>query len=534
MVVARHPLAAAAGAEVLEAGGNAVDAAVAASFASGVVQPVANTIGGGGHIVVRPANGAPGAIDYRYMAPSRATSDMFEIGGASPESDLFGWHGVKGGANEVGALAAATPGSVAGLALAIERWGGGSLADALAPAIRLAEDGFEMDWYGSLMQGIHLDMLSSYPRTAATFLRDGGAPYRPRMIGDGDVFRQPALARTLRAIAADGPHAFYEGEVADSVEREIAAGGGILEAADLAAYRPRESTPPEVPYREALVLGPLNMSIIVPLVRMLAAADLRDLPPDDPRRLHLLVEILRRARFDLLRFYGDEEHGEHSWAELSSAERAEELISSIDRRRRTEVPGPDRTPGGGRGEGTVHLSAVDAQGTAVGLTETILGNWGCGVTTETGVLLNNGMVGFNPAPGHPNSIGAGKRPVSYMSPIVVLGADRAPALSLGASGGQKIAAAVLQVLANVLDLGMEMQDAIEAPRVDLEGEAVLLDDRFPATVEAALREMGHEVVRRAEGLATFEFANPCGIHVGQDGELAGGASQYQQTTVVGV
>ena len=534
MVVARHPLAAEAGVEVLEAGGNAVDAAVAASFANGVVQPVANTIGGGGHLVARLADGTVRAIDYRYAAPGRATPDMFEVGGPSPESGLFGWRGVRGQANEIGHLAAATPGSVAGLALAVDRWGRRSLAEDLAPAIRLAEDGFEMDWYGTLMQGIHLDVLSGSPHTASTFLRKGRFPFRPRIISEGDIHRQPALGRTLRVIASEGPEGFYEGEVAASVDREMRAGGGILDETDLAEYRPREAAPQKVALGDALVLGPLNMSIIVPLVRMLDLAGLRNLDARDPRRLHMVVEMLRRARADLLRAYGDEAYLEGSWEALSSADRAEVLLGTIDPRRRTDLEGADPSRGDGRGEGTVHLSAVDDEGNTVSLTETILGNWGCGVTTDTGILLNNGMVGFNPSPGHPNSIGPGKRPISYMSPVVVLGDGGTPVLSLGASGGQKIAAAVLQVLAYVVDLGMELQDAIEAPRIDLEGEAVLLDHRFPESVERDLREMGHEIIRREEGLATFEFANPGGIFVGADGVLTGGTNQYQQTAAVGI
>lgn len=541
MVTARHPLAAEAGCEVLRQGGNAVDAAVAASFVGSVVQPVANTIGGGGLLVVRDPEASEAFIDYRYQAPIRATADMFTPVTRGPTSDLFGWSGVSGAANGVGHLAVAAPGSVAGLARAVERFGRRSLSDVMGPAIGLAEDGFEVDWYGSLMQGIHLDILTRFPITARTFLRDGRYPYRPRVLGHGDRLRQPELAAQLRRIAENGPRAFYEGEAAETLVRDVAAGGGILELPDLVGFEPREAQPRRVTFRGHTVLGPQNMAVWVQLVQILEHFDLSSLEPDAPRRLHLIAEILNRVRGDQLRYYGDLEQIDAPWSELSSTEHAAYLATSIDPTRRTDPPsdriavahGPGPAPNVEDAEHTVHISAVDERGMMASLTETILGDFGSGVTTETGVLLNNGLVGFNPEPGHPNSVGPRKRPVSFMTPLVVTRPDGSSFLALGASGGRKIAAAVVQILSLVLDHGLGLQDAVSMPRIDLEGDAILLDARFPESAGRDLASMGHRVERRSEDLSTFEFANPCGVLRDPDGTLTGGVNPFQMTSAVG-
>jgi gamma-glutamyltranspeptidase/glutathione hydrolase len=533
MVVARHPLAAQAGCETLQAGGNAVDACVAASFATSVVQPVASTIGGGGQLVVAMADGRRGAIDYRYTAPGRAHAGMFELGGPVAESDLFGYPGVRGHANEIGPRAVAVPGSIAGLTLAAEQFGVLPLSDLVEPALALATEGFEVDWYSSLMQAVHLDLLTSFPHTAATFLRDGRYPMRPRTIGPADVHRQPALGATLREIARDGRDGFYRGRSAEAIVKEVRSGGGLIEPTDLERFSPVTASPPEVELRRFAVLGPLNMAVIVPLVRMLALADLHALDPCDPRRFHLIVEMLRLARADQHESYGDENFSPSTWAALSSPTHAADRLARIDDRHRGAPVATSRRFPTARGEGTVHISAMDSAGNAASLTETVLGNWGSGVTTESGVLLNNGMVGFDPRPGRANSIAPGRRPVSFMSPLIVLDERRSPLLALGASGGRRISAAVLQVMSNVLDLGMDMQDAVAAPRVDLIDDAVLADQRLPASVIRDLEARGHRVVSRSEELCTFEFANPCGVLRTASGSLQGGVNPYQATAAVG-
>jgi len=542
MVAARHPLAAEAGREILAAGGNAVDAVVAASFAESVVQPAASTIGGGGILCAR-LGGTSYGVNYLFEAPGGARPDMFPVTGEAGQA-LFGWSGVKDRLNEIGHLAAAVPGSVAGLCRAAQAHGRLGLGALLKPAIRLAQDGFEMDWYGSLMAGIHLDEIMRFPWTARLLLRDGRYPYRPAMLGPGDVHRQPELAETLRAIATDGADAFYRGAIAQSIADEMARGGGIVALADLARYRALESGLQETVYRGHRVLGhPDALMIYVEFLNILAQFDMAALAPEDPRRLHLIVEIFRRCWHDRMRFSGDRRFVDGPWEELASAAYGAAVAATIDPRRRTGLdhhpdPRGPRSPAPGpasRAESrTVHISAVDRDGGIASLTETVLGNYGCLVATASGVLLNNGMMSFAPVPGHANSIAPGKRPGSNMTPLLVLDPTGRPFLALGASGGRKIITAVLQVLNLVIDHKLGIQEAVAHPRVDLEGERVIVDARLPPDVADDLRAMGHEVAVREEGLSTFEFGNALGLLIEPSGLVKGGVNPFQATAAVGV
>lgn len=531
MVATRHPLAAEAGCSVLECGGNALDAAVAASLASSVVMPVANTIGGGGLLVVHdPHTGLSGTIDYRYEAPRAAYDGMYDPTPSAPDS-LFTADAALDQANEIGHRAIAVPGSVAGLIRAHQQWGRLPLAAVSSSAIRLARDGFEMDWYGTLMAAGHLEILRRYPRTASMFLRDG-LPYRPPIMGAGDLMRQPALADTLEEIVATDGASFYRGELASQVIDDLTAHGALIDADDLADYEPRESDSIALSYRGHTILGAANAALYRQLIPLLDQLELADYAPADPRRLHLLVEALRRCRAEQDTWYGDELALDHAqFRHLTSKSHAVELAASISRNRRTD-PIVSR-PWTARAECTMHVSAIDADRMAVSLTETILGNWGSGVTAPGGVLLNNGMSGFTLRPGHPNAVGGRKRPLSNMTPLIVLHPDGSLACTLGASGGPRIVGAVVQVLSHMIDHGLGIQEAIEQPRVDVHGEHVLLDARLGQDTAAELAGYGHEVLTRTETLSTFEFANPCGIAVKPDGKLHGGASPFQTTTAVG-
>jgi|SRR5579862_981769 len=546
MVAARHPLAAEAGVEILKAGGNAADAVVAASFAESVVQPVASTIGGGGMICYGGPNSKPQTINYLYEAPQGARADMFPLeSGAGP--GLFGWTGVKDSLNEIGALAAAVPGSVAGLTEAVAKFGRLPLNDVMKPAIRLADAGFEMDWYGSLMAGIHLDILRRYKHTAATLLREKQYPYRPRMLGTGDIHRQPELAATLRAISRGGAKEFYQGEVANSIERAVREEGGVLRADDLASYKTISGPAREIEYRGYQIYGqPHAMMLYALFINVLSEFDWSGLSPDDPRRLHLLIEISRRCWHDRYRYNGDARFFKGPWEALASREYAALVADTIDKKKRTSLdrhPDPTAlTPTVGKGKvspikvgdgRTVHISAIDSSGGMASLTETVLGNYGCYVTSDTGVLLNNGMMAFTPMPGHPGSIEPGKRPATNMGPMLVFDPKGQPFMTLGASGGRKIVSAVLQILNLVIDHKFDIQAAVAYPRVEWEGDKVILDARFSHTVINDLISMGHDVETRAEDLSTFEFGNACGITRDASGLLKGGVNPYQATAAVG-
>jgi len=549
MVVARHPLAAAAGRAVLKQGGNAVDAVAAASLAGSVVQPVANTIGGGGFLVLHDPVAGAQAINYHYRAPGRSRADMYPLD-ADARPGLFGWSGVTGRANEIGGLAVAVPGSIAGLSLAVERFGRLPWAKVVEPALALARDGFEVDWYATLMQALHLEELQRFERTAACFLRDGRLPFRAASIDAADRHRQPALADLLAAIARDGRDAFYRGPAAAALAEAVAGAGGLLEAADLAAFQPDCAPAESVLYRGYRVAAERGcIGFLASFLQALSRFDLsRFADPLAPERLDILARLLAHCWHERLRYGGDVAAVAGPWAGMRSPDYAAALAAGVAASlgRPPEQRGPDPADfdatapaalqGGtnlGAAGNTVHISAADGQGGLASLTETILGNYGSFVTTATGVLLNNGMMAFSPVGGVPNAIAPGKRPLSNMAPLIVYDPAGRPWMAVGASGGRKILSAVLQILSYVIDHGLPLQDAVAMPRLDAVGGELLLDARMGETVAADLRRLGHRVSLREEGPATFHFGNPCGIVRATDGSLHAGLNPFQMTAAAG-
>lgn len=544
MVVARHPLSATAGRDILAKGGNAVDAAVAASLVGSVVQPVANAIGGGGLMLIADKSDVF-AVNYLYQAPAGATADMFELeAGAAP--GLFGWSGIKGRANEIGGSAVGVPGSIAGLHHAVSIFGRLPWADVVAPAVAAAEQGFQTDWYNSLMASVLADEMLAFPATARAFLRNGRDAYRPAVVGPADVHRQPALAEVLKKVAANGPSAFYQGGIARNIAAAVRAAGGVLSERDLAEYKVRTPAAARLAYRGASISYlPYGAPTFALALGILSAFDLPKYRPDDPQRLHLVIEALKLAWAYRDRFNGDSDVVAGPWRGLADRRFAAELARSIDPKRAKaadtsvdpyEFDDADRGldgAGSARSEGTVHISAADDAGGMVALTETVVGNFGSLVTSDDGVLLNNGMIAFSPIPGQTNSIAPGKRPATNMCPIIVHDASGKTVATLGASGGRKIIPAVLQALLHHLDHGLSMQDSIAHPRLDLEGDAVVIDARYGASVADALERLGHGVVRRTEDLTTFEFGNACGISR-RDDQLRSGVNPFQMTMAAGL
>lgn len=536
MVTSRHPLSAEAGLEILRAGGNAVDAAIAASFAESVVQPAASTIGGGGLFTVRTREGSAHGINYMWQAPLRASADMFPIEG-TPARGLFGWSGVKDAANEIGGLAAAIPGSVAGLTTALERYGRLPLADVMKPAIRLARDGFPMDWYGSLMAGIHLDIIKRFPTTARMLLRNGEYPYRPNMIGKADLHRQPELAATLSAIAEGGSRAFYAGEIAESIVRAVNDAGGVFSLEDFSQYEAVVADSLEISYRGHKVRGDGGGFLIyAQLLNVLSHFDLSRYAQESAQYLHVLIEVFRHCLADRNNVGVDHRQSEGEWRKLLSAEYAESLARQIDSTRRTDIPSvlrASRAPTGGDTR-TVHLAAIDGEGCMASLTETVIGNYGCFVMSETGVLMNNGMISFAPVPGYLTSIFPGARPAaSFISPLHITHPDGKAIATVGSSGGIKIMTSVIQIALNIMDRGMSPQQAISQPRIDFEGDKVILDGRFEQQVIDTLRSYGHTVEVRSEELSTFEFGNPAVLARDGNGVIRGGVNPYQATVAAG-
>jgi gamma-glutamyltranspeptidase/glutathione hydrolase len=497
LVVAQERIAAEVGADVLKRGGNAVDAAVATGFAMAVTYPRAGNLGGGGFMLVHLAGRNESvAIDYRETAPAAATATMFLGADGKPDPAR----------SRDSALGIGVPGTVAGLALALDRYGSGkfTLAERLAPAIALARDGFAVtDDIADTLPRWHR-RLARWPASARIFSRPDGSALRM-----GDRLVQRDLAATLQAIAAQGPRGFYEGPVADKLVAAIRAAGGIMTPGDLKGYLPVVRQPLRGGYRgyDVVAMPPPSSGGVVLLesLNILAGFDLAAMPPGAPETLHLMIEAMKRGYADRARYLGDPSFTDIPLARLLDADHAARQRASIDRALATPAAAvPPLLPR--EGDNTTHFSVVDAQGNAVSNTYTLNFSYGLGLVADgTGVLLNNELDDFTAAPGVANAYGLvgfaanlpapGKRPLSSMTPTIVL-KDGRVVLVTGSPGGSRIISAVLQVVVNVLDHGMDIMAAVARPRVHHQWlpDEVRVERGFPEATLERLRDMGHHVV----------------------------------------
>ena len=462
MVVSQDAIASAVGAEVMREGGNAVDAAVAAALALAVTYPTAGNIGGGGFLVYRPAEGDPVAYDFRETAPGRSSPTMFLREG---EYDPVLHHNSH--------LAVGVPGTVAGLHLAWTEQGTLPWPTLVDPAVRLAREGFAVsDALARSLAGV-LPRMAPYPASVSQFSKNG-EPYRA-----GEVLRQGDLARTLARIAEQGPDGFYRGETAALVEREMQANGGIMTRADLAAYRAVRRTPLAGAYRghEVLSMPPISSggAAIVQMLNILEHDDLAASGFGSAATVHLMIEAMRRAYADRARYLGDPAFNPAMPIErLTSKAYAAELRRTIDDGR-ASASSPESFEWPREGGETTHLSVVDGARNAVSLTYTLEQGYGSKITVPgAGFLLNNEMGDFNAGPGittergligtAPNLAEPGKRMLSSMSPTIVT-RDGQLVLVTGSPGGRTIINTVLQTILNVVDFGMNVQEAVDAPRI---------------------------------------------------------------------
>jgi gamma-glutamyltranspeptidase/glutathione hydrolase len=518
MVVAEHPLGAEVGVGILERGGNAIDAAVATAFAMTVVEPFMSTIGGGGTMLIYLARRQETVVvDFNVCAPAACHERTYALGDGLNEGALFRWRRVENEANVFGHQSVAVPGSVAGLTLALERWGTLDLSDAMAPAIALARDGFVADWYMALHTAGYLAELSAFPVTANTYLRDGRFVFRPPGLEEGDRITYPALAGSLELIARDGASAFYKGAIGQAIVSEMREQGGFISQDDLSTYTVRVGEPLTGRYRGlevALSPGATGGITALEILNLLEREPGHRVGWRTVQGLHRRALAVRRAFADRFRFLGDAARVDAPWERLASKAHARE--------RRSELPrSAGRSPAASVTDCTTHVGVVDRERNMVALTHTAVSLFGARVVVPgTGILLNNGMIWFDPEPGKPNSVGPGKRALVNMTPLLAFKRGR-PHLTLGAPGGRRIVSAVPQVFASLVDSGCSLQAAIEAPRLHDEGQGLLLDDRVGASRIAALRRLGHHVEPRHEGYATCNFAKPIAIRVTPDGLEAG-------------
>jgi gamma-glutamyltranspeptidase/glutathione hydrolase len=540
MVTAMHPLAAEAGADVLRRGGNAVDAAVTMSFALGVVEPCMSGLGGGGALVVySPEAGIQCTIDHNMRAPLAATPTMFElIPGAAPLG-FYGWPAVRDNANIVGYQSIAVPGSVAGLCLALERFGTIDLDQALRPAIALAEQGFPVDWSLALHLAAGAREMRKFPATTEVFFRDG-LPLISEGTDGPEYLRQRDLARTLTLLAHHGPSVFYQGEIAQRIADAMTKHGGLLSAQDLQDYSPIEETHDALPsYRGHPIVGALKGSgstTTVEILKILEQFQIADLGHNSAAAVRILAEVFNQGFIDRFSLLDNADPKSAPTARIWSQGYAEQVAAEIRGRMHSH---PVRTPtvSSPPPGHTTHLSAMDRRHTSVALTQTLLSLFGSMVVVpETGIVMNNGMMWFDPRPGQANSIEGGKRCLSAISPLILLDRERPlPHLVVGASGGRKIISAVTQVISNVIDHGMRVQEAVAAPRVHRELAEILVDARVNARVGFTLLAQGYQVVRQEETYASGHFGLVSAIGFRPDtGTLHSGVEPLKYGMAIGV
>ena len=506
IVVSVHELASRAGVEVMQAGGNAIDAAVAAGFALAVVHPQAGNLGGGGFMLIRSSDGRLHFIDYREKAAAAATANMY----------LDAQGNVIENASVVGYKSIGVPGSVAGMVYAEKHYGKLTLIQVMAPAIKLARDGYALAWQDA--RDLRDKDLKKFPESHRIFQRDGNY-YAP-----GEILRQPELARTLERIAKD-PDDFYHGAMAHELVASLQKGGAVITTDDLAHYEVKEREPVRGTYRgyEIISAPPPSSggTALIEILNILEGFDLAKTGDRSAASVHLTAEAFRRAFYDRAEFMGDPDFSKIPVAQLIDKKYGTAWRESIDPAHATpskdlkrpaifseleqyaaQHPQPSavREP-----EHTTHYSIVDSDGNAVSVTTTLNDNFGSRVTAEgLGFLLNDEMDDFASKPGAPNlygliqgpanAIGPGKRPLSAMTPTIVL-KDGRLFLVLGSPGGARIITTVANILMGVVDYGMNIQEAVNAPRFHNQWMPDMLnvEQWFSPDAVSLLQQMGHKV-----------------------------------------
>lgn len=485
-----------AGVEILRKGGNAVDAAVATAFALAVTYPTAGNIGGGGFMIIRMADGRASAVDYRETASANASKTMF----------LDARGEVIAGASKTGHRSVGVPGTVAGMALALEKFGSLPWKDVLAPAVRLAAQGFPVSHAMARSLRSQEKKFGAYAESKRVFLRDG------RYYEEGELLRQPDLAATLRRIAEKGPREFYEGRTAQLLAAEMKAHGGLVTLDDLRAYKAVLREPVRGRYRgyELLSMSPVSSGgfLLLQMLGTLERYDLAALGHDSSAKYHFVIEAMKRGFADRAAYFGDPAFVKVPLAGLLSPAYIAARSRSIDPNRATPSEQiREGAPPPAESSETTHFSVVDKSGNAVSNTYTLRDGYGSGITVSgAGFLLNNVMDEFAARAGAPNAFGfpageantiaPGKRPVSSQTPTIAA-RDGKLAFVVGTPGGTTIPNTVLQVVLNLIDHGMNIQEAIDAPRIHHQWLPDLVRYErlgMAADVLRALEGRGHKLI----------------------------------------
>ncbi len=548
IVAGKHRFATNAGVAMLEAGGNVIDAAVAVCLAVGTVEPGSSGIGGGGYLVYH-MGGATGVFGFPMRAPQAAHAGTYRLTGAGGTGS-FGWPQVEGDANIHGPLSIAVPGAIAGLCAAHARFGALPLNEVVEPALRLARDGFAPTFFDHYAAGMSADMFIRYDELRHIMMPNGQWPSAP---GSAELLlRQPDLANVLEAVAKEGPNGFYRGAVAEALATGTRDLGGILSEDDLASYTPMHwEGGLEFDYRgRRIVVPPFACAGTTTAVtlKLLAGFDVAGMGHGSFQTLHHFIWAARLAYADRFVYMSDPDYVDAPWNGLVADDYLDARRALISERIGRVPSGDPWTHEEHRPaellppslpaweQGTTHLCVMDAAGNAVSLTNTIMSGFGSGIVPKgTGVIMNNGMMWFDPAPGHINSVAPGKAPLNNMTPALVLGESGATH-AVGASGGRLITNCVSQVLSNLLDHGMGPQAAIDAPRVDASLPTASADMRIGTDVIQQLREQGHDV--RVVPYDFLErgwtpFASPLAIVRGESPELRAGVDTFHSAYAAG-
>lgn len=497
MVSSENNIATQAGVDVLERGGNAVDAAIAVGYVLAVTHPQAGNIGGGGFMLLRTKDGKTTAIDFREMAPSKASRDMFldEKGNADSKKSLTSH------------LASGVPGTVAGFAMASEKYGTMPMADLIQPAIKLAKDGFPVNQ--ALSDALALygrEVMLNNDHSRAIFFKSGDVPW-----AKGEMLIQSDLATSLELIAQQGADAFYKGKISDEIADEMAKHGGLITKADLAAYKAIERQPVSGSYKGYQVYSmptPSSGGIhIIEILNILENFDLKSMGQNSANAIHVMSEAMKYAYADRSEYLGDPAFVKVPVNALINKEYANSLAANIDINKAR--PSAEIKPGKlapYESDQTTHFSVVDSQGNAVAVTYTLNTNFGSGIVAgKSGVLLNNQMDDFSVKPGVPNVYGliggeanavqAGKRPLSSMSPTIVTKDDKV-VLVTGSPGGSRIITTVLQIVLNTIEFDMNIAEATNAPRIHHQWlpEEIRIEKGISPDTIKLLKSKGHKVV----------------------------------------
>ena len=549
MVATKDQLSTQAGLDILKMGGNAIDAGVAACLAVGVVEPESSGIGGGGYMTFQVGNEG-GVIGFPMKGPLSGKPDLYELTGEASVGS-FGWAGVKNDENIHGYKSIAVPGCVAGLVEAHSRFGKLPLSEVVVPAIKIARDGFHPEWFTLYKFGSLSSMLLRYPELGNAFMPSGALPYGG--IDGPYVLKQPNLANALEAIGKGGVDAFYRGELTEVLVEDIQKNGGFLTMEDFEQYKPFYwDKGLELNYHGKTVRVPRYASAGITSAMTLKILDGFDIPRlghNSVDMLHLYISAARMAYADRFEYVADPEFADVPWDGLVSDKYTQKRQKEIgDHVPESFLPGnpwieegrePKFVLEGSKprpDNGTTHLAVIDSDGNAVSITNTIMSGFGSGIIPKgTGIVMNNGMMWYDPTPNRVNSIAPGKYPLNNMTPALVLGKDGVE-IAVGASGGRRITNCVTSLIVKMVDFNMNPQTAIDAPRVDCSSPATDVGPELDPNVVAGLKAKGHSIRVLGDGFTQTgfaKFASPVAI-TKNGGEFRGGVDTFHAAHAEGL